>query len=83
MLAAKNEDKATAQIEFRMDKAASEAMSQIEHSFDDPNELFSADACVTIPEADVPLEDELDRMEKERMIHVHPSGELKVHEPKK
>jgi len=62
MLADKNEDKATAQIEFRMDKAASEAMSQIEHSFDDPNELFSADACVTIPEADVPLEDELDRM---------------------
>ncbi|GMH56127.1 hypothetical protein TrVE_jg10134 [Triparma verrucosa] len=28
-------------------------------------------------------EDELDRMEKERMIHVHQSGELKVHESKK
>ncbi|GMH71370.1 hypothetical protein TL16_g05630 [Triparma laevis f. inornata] len=26
--------------------------------------------------------DELDRMEKERMIHVHQSGELKVHEKK-
>ena len=60
MLTDKNEDNATPQTDVGVNKAVT--MSQLEQTFDGNSDLFAEDAGLTIPEADVPLEDEVDRL---------------------
>ena len=62
MFTDKNKDKSTPRLDVRMDEAVTTTtVPHLEQTFAD-NDFIPIDAGLTIPESDVPLEDEIDRL---------------------